>query len=80
MTQKTTLSQGEGEGDLVVCLCTSERTWKANFFIGFVHVRLIFQIIGSLRVSTFHEPCLVEAVVVSISNVCDDIMVCFCGL
>ena len=27
-----------------------------------------------------HEPCLVAPVVVSISNVCDDIMVCFCGL
>ena len=80
MTQKTTLSQGEGEGDLVVCLGTSERAWKANFFIGFVHVRLIFQISSSLKVSTVHEPCLVAPVVVSISNVCDDIMVCFCGL
>ena len=80
MTQKTTLSQGEGEGDFIVCLCTSERAWKANFFIGFVHVRLVFQIIGSLKVSTVHEPCLVAPVVVSISNVCDDILVCFCGL
>ena len=55
MTQKTTLSQGEG--DLVVCLSTSERAWKANFFIGFVHGRLVFQIIGRLKVSTVHEPC-----------------------
>ena len=55
MTQKTTLSQGEGGADLVVCLCTSERAWKANSFIGFVHVRLVFQIIGSLKVSTVHE-------------------------
>ena len=80
MTQKTTLSQGEGEGDLVVCLCTSERAWKANFVIGYVHVRLVFQITGRLKVSTVHEPCLAAPVVVSISNVCDDIMVCFCGL
>ena len=69
MTQKTTLSQGEGEGDLVVCLSTSEHAWKANFFIGFVHVRLVFQIIGRLKVSTVHEPCLVASVAVSISNV-----------
>ena len=80
MTQKTTLSQREGEGDLVVCLSTSERAWKANFFVGFVHVRLVFQIIGSLKVSTVHEPCLVAPIVVSISNVCDDIMVSFWGL
>ena len=69
VTQKTTLSQGEGEGDLVVCLSTSERAWKANFFIGFVHGRLVFQIIGRLKVSTVHEPCLATPVVVSISNV-----------
>ena len=69
MTQKTTLSQGEGEGDLVVCLFRSERAWKANFFIGFVHVRLVFQIIGRLKVFTVHEPCLVAPVVVAISNV-----------
>ena len=70
MTQKTTLSQGEGEGDLVVCLSTSERAWKAIIvFIGFVHVRLVFQIIGRLKVSTVHEPCLVAPVDVSISNV-----------
>ena len=71
MTQKTTLSQGEGEGegDLVVCLSTSERAWKANFFIGFVHVRLVFQIIVRLKVFTVHEPCLVAPVVVAISNV-----------
>ena len=80
MTQKTTLSRGEG-GDLVVCSSTSEHAWKANFLIGFVHVRLVvFQITGSLKVSIVHEPCLVAPVVVSISNVCDDIMVCFCGL
>ena len=60
---------GGGEGDLVVCLSTSERGWKANFFIGFVHVRLVFQIIGRLKVSTVHEPCLVAPVVVAISNV-----------
>ena len=37
MAQKTTLSQGEGEGegDLVVCLSTSERAWKANVFYRF---------------------------------------------
>ena len=70
MTQKTTLSRGGGgEGDLVVCLSTSERTSKAHFFIGFVHVRLVFQIIGRLKVSTVHEPCLVASVVVAISNV-----------
>ena len=80
MTQKTTLSRGEGEGDLVVCLSTSECAWKAKFFIGFVHVRLVFQIIGRLKVCTVHEPCLVAPVVVSISNVCGDIIVCFCGL
>ena len=40
------------------------------FFIGFVHVRLVFQIIGSLKDSTVHEPCLVAPVVVSISKVC----------
>ena len=80
MTQKTTMSQGEGEGGLVVCLSTSECAWKAKFLIGFVHVRLIvFQISGSLKVSTVHELCLVASVVVSISNICDDIMVCFCG-
>ena len=60
---------GRGEGDLVVCFSTSERAWKANFFIGFVHVRLVFQIIGRLKVSTVHEPCLVALVVVAISNV-----------
>ena len=61
---------GEGEGDLVVCLSTSERAWKANFFfIGIVHVRLVFQIISRLKVSTVHEPCLVAPVVVAISNV-----------
>ena len=72
MTQKTTLSQGGGggeEGDLVVCLSTSERAWKANFFKGFVHVRLVFQMIGRLKVSTVYEPCLVAPVVVAISNV-----------
>ena len=71
MTQKTTLSQGGGggEGDLVVYLSTGERAWKANFFIGFVHLRLVFQIIGRLKVSTVHEPCLVAPVVVAISNV-----------
>ena len=58
-----------GGEDLVVCLSTSERTWKANLFIGFVHVRLVFQIIGRLKVSTVHEPCLVAPVVVAISNV-----------
>ena len=31
VTQKTTLSHGEGEGYLVVCLSTSEHAWKANF-------------------------------------------------
>ena len=60
---------GGGEGDLVVCFSTSERAWKANFFIGFVHVRVVFQIIGRLKVSTVHEPCLVALVVVAISNV-----------
>ena len=71
VTQKTTLSQGEGEGDgdLVVCLSTSDRLGRQIFFIGFVNVRLVFQNIGSLKVSTVHEPCLVAPVVVSISNV-----------
>ena len=63
MTQKTTLSWGGGgggEGNVVVCLFTSECAWKGNFVIDFVHVRLVgFQIFGSLKVSTFHEPCLV---------------------
>ena len=54
--------------------------WKVNFLIGFIHVRVVFQIIGRLKVSTVHEPCLVASAVVSITNVCDDIMVCFCGL
>ena len=62
-------SGGGGEGDLAVCLSTSECAWKANFFIGFVHGRLVFQIIGRLKVSTVHEPCLAAPVVVSISNV-----------
>ena len=39
------------------------------FFIGFVHVRVVFQIIGRLKVSTVHKPCLVALVVVAISNV-----------
>ena len=79
--KNNTESGGGGGGDLMVCLFIIERTWKANFLIGFVHVRLVvFQIISSLKVSTVHEPCLVSPVVVSISNVCDDIMVCFCGL
>ena len=65
----------------MVCLSTSERAWKAKFLRGFVHVRLpVVQIIGSLKVSTAHELCLVAPVVVAISNVRDDIMVCFCGL
>ena len=77
---KNTLSEGGG-GDLVVSLSTSECAWKANFLIGFVHVRLVvLQIIGSLKVSTVHKPCLAAPVVVAISNVCDDIMVCFGGL
>ena len=58
-------SGGGGVGDLVVCLSTSVRAWKGNFLIGFVHVRLtVFQIIGSLKVSIFHELCLVAPVVV----------------
>ena len=77
--KRQTLSQGEGEGDLVVCLCTSERAWKANFLTCFVHVWLVFQIIRSLKVSTVHELCLVAPVVVSKSNVWDDIMVAFAG-
>ena len=37
--------------------------WKANFLIGFVRVRLVvFQITGSLKVSTVHEPSLVAPV------------------
>ena len=48
---------------MVVCLFTSE---CADFVIGFVHVGLVvFQIFGSLKVSTFHELCLVAPVVVS---------------
>ena len=80
---KDNIESGEegGGGNLVVCLSTRERAWKANFLIGFVHVKLVvFQITGSLKVSTVHEPWLVAPAVVSISNVCDDIMVCFCGL
>ena len=50
----------------MVCFFTSEHAWKGNFLIGFVHVRLIvFQIFSSLKVFTFHELCLVAAVVVS---------------
>ena len=57
MTQKTTMSlQVNALG-------------RQIFFIGFVHVRLVFQIIGRLKVSTVHEPCLVAPVVVAISNV-----------
>ena len=66
---KDNIESGGGEGDLVVCFSTCERAWKANFFIGFVHVRLVFQIIGRLKVSTVHEPCLVAPVVVAIINV-----------
>ena len=59
------IESGGGGWDLVVWLSTSERAWQGNFLIGFVHVRLVFQIIGSLKVSTFHELCLVAPVVVS---------------
>ena len=77
---KNNIESGEGR-DLVVYLSTSERAWKANFLTSFVHIRLVvFKIIGSLKVPTVHEPCLVAPVVVSTSNICDDIMVCFCGL
>ena len=43
MTQKTTLSWGgggggTGEGNVMVCLFTSERAWKGNFVVDFVHV------------------------------------------
>ena len=45
MTQKTTLSWGggggRGEGNVMVCLFTSERAWKGNFVIDFVHVGLV---------------------------------------
>ena len=43
MTQKTTLSWGEGrgEGNVMVCLFTGKRAWKGNFVIDFVHVRLV---------------------------------------
>ena len=64
---------------MVVCLFTSERAWMVNFVIDFVHAGLVgFQILGSLKVSTFHESCLLIPVIVS--SVCDDIMVLFCGL
>ena len=49
----------------MVCLSTRERACKGSFLIGFVHVRLVvFQIIRSLKVSIFHELCLVAPVVV----------------
>ena len=43
MSQKTTLSWGGGggEGNVMVCLCTSERAWKGNFVIDVVHVGLV---------------------------------------
>ena len=46
MTQKTTLSWGgggggRGEENVMVCLFTSERAWKGNFVIDFVHVGLV---------------------------------------
>ena len=67
------------EANVVICLFTSERAWKGNFVIDFVHVGLVgFQILGSLKVSTFHKPCLLAPVIVS--SVCDDIMVLFRGL
>ena len=54
------------EENVVVCLFTSECACKGNFVIDFVHVGLVgFQIFGSLKVSSFHEPCLVTPVVVS---------------
>ena len=51
---------------MVVSLFTSERPWKGNFVIDFVQVGLVgVQIFCSLKVSTFHELCLVAPVVVS---------------
>ena len=67
------------EANVVVCLFTTERAWKGHCVIDFVHVGLVgFQILGSLKVSTFHEPCLHAPVIVL--SVCDDIMVLFSGL
>ena len=69
MTQKTTLSWGEGgkEANVVVySLFTSEWAWKGNFVIDFVHIGLVsFPIFGSLKVSTFHGLRFVAPVVVS---------------
>ena len=32
---------GRGEENVMVCLFTSERAWKGNFVIDFVHVGLV---------------------------------------
>ena len=69
MTQKTTLSWGEGgrEANVVVySLFTSECAWKGYFVIDFVHIRLdSFPIFGSLKVSPFHGLRFVAPVIVS---------------
>ena len=41
MAQKTTLSWGGGEGNVVVSLFTSERAWKVNVVRDVVHVVLV---------------------------------------
>ena len=46
---------------MVVSLFTSERAWKGNFVINFVHVGLVgFRFFGGLKVFTFHELCLLS--------------------
>ena len=44
----------------MVCLFTGKRAWKGNVVIDFVPVdSSVFQMFSSLKVFTFHEPCLV---------------------
>ena len=72
VTQKTTMiyiffggGGGGREANVVVSLFTSDCTWKGNFVIDFVQIKLVgFQILVSLKVSTFHDLCLVAPVVV----------------
>ena len=46
---------GRGEGNVMVCLFTSERAWKGNFVIDFVHVGLVaFQ--NFQQPESFHFP------------------------
>ena len=48
------------DSNVLVCLFTSECTWKGNVVIDFGHAVLLdLRILGTFKVSIFHEPCLV---------------------